>query len=473
MIIRTYLNKNNTLIYNSNSNTGKNPVTELYYGGDINNNKLFTRFIFSFDLQRIKDFRIKGMYPDLNKFTHKLRMTNTGAFDKQLLGGKTSDGKSRASSFNLNVFTINQPWDEGVGYDYEAQKFFTSVDQTVISVNPSNWAESRTGVPWTNGGGVFSNWSSGTTIIATQHFDNGNENINIDISNEINGYLSGNTNNGLGIAFDEALENLITDNLQYTGFFTRHTQTFFEPYIESTYNEQIIDSRGNFYMDKLNKLYLYINVGGAPTNADSMSAMTVNINDDNGNLFSAFTSSSITNVSQGIYSIDLLIPSSGNTCTLYEDIWDGIAINGISRPPIELEFELKDSNEYYLIGSDITQSKKFTFNISGINDKENIKRGDIRKISIMARIPYTINQQEVLDSLEYRLYIKEGKGEYTVIDYTPVNLAFNYNYFLLDTASLIPQTYYLDIKSSSNYEIKTTKNIVRFDIVNESDKRNS
>ena len=33
MVVRTYFDKNNTIIKNSNINTGLNPVTELFYGG--------------------------------------------------------------------------------------------------------------------------------------------------------------------------------------------------------------------------------------------------------------------------------------------------------------------------------------------------------------------------------------------------------------------------------------------------------
>ena len=90
---------------------------------------------------------------------------------------------------------------------------------------------------------------------------------------------------------------------------------------------------------------------------------------------------------------------------------------------------------------------------------------------VNAKVPYTTNQQEVLDLLEYRLYVKEGNAEYTVIDYTSVDRAFNYNFFLLDTQSLVPQRYYLDIKAISNYEVKTTKNVISFDIVSQVDKR--
>jgi len=468
MVIRTFFDKNNTLIYNQDVNTGKNPVSELYYGGDVTGNKSFTRFIFKFDLDRIIEFREKGMYPNLSKLKHTLNMTNTGTFDSSLLGGQTADGKDRSSSFDLHVFEVNQPWDEGIGYDFEGQKYFSSLDASVISENPSNWTESNTGTQWANGGGVFSEWS-GITIINSQHFEDGNENLEIDITDAVNKILTGDTNNGFGIAFTEGLELSVQNNAQYVGFFTRHTQTFYEPFVETRYDNTILDNRGNFYMDKLNKLYLYINVGGIPTDADSISGVTVN--DNYGEIFSAFTSNDITHESQGVYSIELMVPTTPIGCVLYEDVWSGVTINGITRDKIELEFELKDSNEYYNIGDSSGVPKKYTFNVSGVRDNEKINRGDIRKVSVMARVPYTVNQQEVLDSLEYRIYIKEGNAEYTVIDYTPVELAFNYNYFLLDTASLVPQTYYLDIKATSNYEVNTTKNVVRFNIMNQVDEK--
>jgi hypothetical protein len=471
MVIRTYFDRNNTIIYNRTENTGKNPVAEMFYGGNVEKDEpFFSRYLFQFDVQRIIDLRTKGLYPDISKLKHTLKMTNTSTFDTSLLGGQTADGKDRASSFDLNLFEINQEWDGGVGYDFAGQKYFTSSDSTVTSTEPSNWLQPRNGDTWDNGNGVFSGWTSGTTL-ATQSFEDGNENLEIDVTDIVNGYLTGNTNNGLGLAFDESLENTIREELQYVGFFTRHTQTFYEPYVETRYENSIQDDRADFYLDKPNKLYLYVNLRGIPTDVDSMSGMSVTILDNLGETFSAFTSSDITHEDIGVYSIELTVPTTEIGCVLYEDIWEGITVNGITRPPIELEFELKDSNEYYSIGSDNSTPKNYKFNVSGIKDSEKIKRGDIRKVRVMAKVPYTTNDQEVLSSIEYRLYTREGQAEYTVIDYTPVNRAFNYNYFLLDTQSLLPTRYHLDVKVTSNSEVRTMQNIISFDITSQVDQR--
>jgi hypothetical protein len=86
---------------------------------------------------------------------------------------------------------------------------------------------------------------------------------------------------------------------------------------------------------------------------------------------------------------------------------------------------------------------------------------------VSTRIPYTVNQTQKIDRLVYRLYVKEGKNEYTVIDYQPLEMTPNTNYFLLDTQSLIPNTYYLDVKYESNLEVSTNKEVLKFDIVSQ------
>jgi hypothetical protein len=132
---------------------------------------------------------------------------------------------------------------------------------------------------------------------------------------------------------------------------------------------------------------------------------------------------------------------------------------------------MKDSNEYYNIGSSDNLPKRTAVSISGIQNNEKIKRGDVRKVIVSARIPYTVEQTQLIDDIKYRLYVTEGKPELTVIDFQPVEMANNNFYFLLDTASLIPNTYYLDVLVTSNLEVTTLKGVLQFDIVNQVDLR--
>jgi hypothetical protein len=470
MVIRTFIDRNNTLIYNDVTNTGRNPVAELFYGGQ-NGETIYSRHILHFDETRLKELYDCKSFGDLTKITHTLKMTNTGAFGNTL-GDTTCGGKARACSFDLIAFTVNQDWDEGVGYDYGACGFIGG--ESATSICPSNWTDAQTNILWANGNGVYSGSPSGITI-AEQHFEKGNEDIEMDITDYVNGLLTGDTNYGLGIAYKRTYEETLTNSLQYVGFFTRHTQTFFEPHVESFYDCPIQDDRNNFILDKNNKLYLYVNVGGNPTNVDELSAMTVTVRDNSDVVFSSYTGSAITQVTKGVYCIDIKVPSTADydDCTMFTDTWSGVTIDGILRPDIELDFSLRDSSNYYDIGENDALPKQYGFNVQGIRSGEKILRGDQRKVTIEARIPYTVNQSEVIDGIEYRLYVKEGPNEYTVIDWKDVQRTANRNYFLLDTEGLIPNTYYLDIKSHSNMEINTLKNVINFDIVGRSELRNN
>ena len=95
MIIHTFFDKNNTLIYNSLTNTGQNPITELYYGNSIDNPQ-YSRFIFHFDETRLKSLYTGGTMTILSAMTHTLKLTNTGFFDHSLLSGELNDGQQRA-----------------------------------------------------------------------------------------------------------------------------------------------------------------------------------------------------------------------------------------------------------------------------------------------------------------------------------------------------------------------------------------
>lgn len=461
MVIRTYFDKNNTIVSNTIANTGLNPVAELFYGGYDGIEK-YSRFLFHFDETRLKSLYNDGTYSDLSKLKHTLRLTNTASFDTGLLNG-TMSAKDRASSFDLILFTINQDWDNGVGYDYEVP-ILASGDY-FYSTGPSNWANPKIGFNWNGGTGVYSGSPSGITV-TTQHFDKGNENIEMDITDYVNGLLTGNTNHGLGIAFARGYELINTTALQYVGFFTNNTQTFYEPYVETIYENVIKDDRNNFFLDKNNKLYLYVNLGGNPTNLDQIPS--VDVYDYNGVIFSSYTSSEVSQVTKGVYAIDILVPTDmDNIQTMYNDVWGDITINGVNRPDISLNFVVKDSMDYYNIGTNDMLPKKVAVNISGIRNQENIKRGDIRRVIVSARIPYTVEQTQYIDNLQYRLYVKEGSRELTVIDFQPIEMANNYYYFLLDTPSLIPNTYYLDVLATSNLEVTTLKNVCQFNIVSQ------
>ena len=125
-IHKSYFDKSNTILYNSYVNTARNPIVELFFGrvDSINTPSGFSRYIFNIDLQtlndKISDSIISTGCTGFSQIKHTLRMKNTSFFDKDLINDKTSQGRRRATSFDLILFRIpqNQQWDSGVGYDY-------------------------------------------------------------------------------------------------------------------------------------------------------------------------------------------------------------------------------------------------------------------------------------------------------------------------------------------------------------------
>jgi len=460
-IYRSYFSKDNLLIQGNYVNTGLNPVAELFYG---TLDKSCSRYIFNFDVsgitQRFADYRI----PSGASVTHTLKMTNTLLYDKHLMGDTSQDFRAHATSFNLNVFSVPQFWDEGTGYDYTYSDTLIDINATILDT-ASNWFQATNSVNW-NEPGIYSGTSSSYyNQIATIHFDLGDEDIALDITTLVNGLIvSGQTSfYGLGLAFTPDLEVLSTDKLNSVGFFGKDTNSFFEPFIETAWEETILDDRNDFMYDKINKLYLYTNIRKEPTNLDQLPT-GVTITDYNGNIVTTITTG-ITQESLGVYSIELQL-NSGDYDNIslvnFTDTWSGLIMQGKILPNIELYFTVKENN-YYNIGTVVYEPEDFGFTFTGLKRGEQIQRGEVRKVIINVRKIYTYDNL-VIDGLSYRLYIKQGRNQIDIISNCAISRAFNQNYFYLDTSWLVEQDYFLELSLLSNGTI-TKKNDISFSVI--------
>ncbi len=233
---RSYFEKNNTIIKNTLINTAKNPTTEIFYGTG------FSKFIFKIDFSDLIT-KVANNEVIINSDTkHTLHLTNTIFGDETFKGAKRGNSKQRAASFDLILFQLNENWDEGIGFDYEETGFDYKSGNFSVSKIPSNWYYRNTVETWSEEG----IYSTGTTIIDTIHFDNGNEDINIDVTDYVNNILEGGEDFGLGLAFSIPYQNINPDYDKSVAFFSKYTQTFFEPYVETYFNDRIFDNRQSF-----------------------------------------------------------------------------------------------------------------------------------------------------------------------------------------------------------------------------------
>lgn len=484
-INNSYFNKNNTIISNSFTNTGRNPVCEIFYGSlpTTQYPNGFSRFIFNLDLDLLKSKIFDGTISTgcTDTLSHVLKLTNTSTFDKELLNTRTSQSRLRATSFDLILFRIpyideeqTQPqvWDEGVGYDFADLEYEIDYNDKNFSNRPSNWYQTTTIGVWTQPG-IYSNTNtgvvdySGLTIVGTQHFQFGDENLSIDMTDEIDAVLNGTLQNisGWGIAFKPQVENLtgLTDAYE-VAFFTRHTQTFYEPYLLTTYNDLIEDDRNNFTLGKVNKLYLYLYENGNPFNLDELPV--VDIADASGEVITGLSGITTCLRTKGVYEV-ILPPLIGfkTPCT-FTDTWSNLILNGFSLPNVLNEFTVYPIKNSISIGTNSQDPKIYGFDYYGIKQDEKIYNTDIRKVGVIIKQAYTT--QKLLQKVDayYRVYVREGQTEVEVQDWTKINRTPNEYYFIFDTRDKIPNEYYIDIKVQSSGEINTYKRQIKFQIVN-------
>lgn len=449
LITRTFLDKTNTIVYGDEVNLGMNPILELYYGN------VYTRGLIYFNIDKLKKLIEDNTYPDITKLTHKLKMKNVASLSTPYSTKcNIYNDAIRAKSFDLVFFLIDKDWDMGGGFDFLKDGFNTV--NRIYSTDGSNWFKANNLETW-NENGIMSASNIEKNIIAKQHFDVGNESIDVDITSIVNDMILGNIeNHGIGIAFCNELESQSSDEINYVGFFTNHTHTFFHPYLETVYNDTIQDDRTNFYLDKDNKLYFYASVGTKMVNLDKLPTCTIN-----------GTHKGVKQATKGVYYIELNMDSNiYDSEMMFYDIWSNIYYKGKHIPDKELYFTTKSSEDYFSFGIPYETKKNDEIipSISGINYKENILQGDIRKINIITKIPYTSKQSYDIYDLYYRLYVLSGDEEITVIDWMPIDRGYNENYFLINTNELIPYRYFIDIKIKKDLEEKIYKKLTEFEI---------
>lgn len=365
----------------------------------------------------------------------------------------------------------------------------------------------------------FAEGDKSSIVIARQKFDIGVEDINVDITDVVNRYLDGELENyGIGIAFSPMLENIGNEedtnytlgdflnwvneykkedymkkeslmkvlnesgmpsefdrNIKlnnfkldklgygenYVGFFTDRTNTFFEPYVETVYNDWIADDRGNFCLNKNNRLYFYSAIEGNPINLDEMPICKI-VNDEG----ETIKLCDVKQTSTGAYYVEVMFPSDQyEENYMYYDVWDNIIYNGVRYPEMELEFVLKNASSWISLGTPMAKTASFTPSLSGIKSNEEIRRGDIRKLTIESLVNYTNNTSQNVDNVQVRVYIKDGTREVEVFPFQNANRAFNDTYVLIDTSTMVPQKYYVDVKFRYNMQEIVHHDVLNFKIV--------
>ena len=433
-IKRYYATKDNTITnaFKSNlttrgvsGNMGQSDILEVFsiYAQASSSSGLsseLSRVLIQFDTTAINADRTGGLIPASGSVNFFLTM-----YDAE-------HTQTTPKNYTLVVSAISQSWDEGLGLDMEE---YTDEDA-------SNWLSSSDGTKWVNAGGgeapggsyITGSASSLLEYHFTQTFDNGFENLEIDVSHLVEDWIKGELNNyGFGVRLTGSNE-ADTDSYYTKMFFARGSQFFHKrPVIEARWDNTKKDNRGDFFLssslvpasDNLMNLYLYNVVRGQLTDIPA-----VGTNDILVSIYSGTTGPTgnklklppgggvaadghlnITgsHVETGIYSCSFAYVSS--SITKIFDVWSSGSVE-------------------YHTGSGITVK---TFNSQNYNF-------DQRYISKVTNLRSTYDKGE---KVRFRLYTRQKDWSPTI--YTVANRAIETN--------IIDNTYYRFTRLSDNLEV--------------------
>lgn len=504
MVRHIFLDKTNTITKGSLWNTGLNPILEINYGNEV------SRGLIHFDVNEIGALIADGTFSDPSKLICTLKMTNCASVDglpyDKNIHRRATEPVERATSFDLVLYRLPQEFDAGKGFEYVSD-FWLEANHSRAFVNmASNWYYAKRATVWEADkekvipddygrieldanhpsyfyqyiqsgetevrerinleGGVYkfsklvdeyNKYKAGedSIIVGSQHFDFGAENLEIDITKYVFDCLESGKNYGLMLAFIPHLERTRLNVQQYVSFFTDLTNTFFHPYVECKYCDVIADDRANFCQGRKNRLYLYSNIGGEPVSLDEGITCTID-----GKEYE------VKQATKGAYYVEITPdPCDFEVETIHYDIWSNLSLNGEPITDIEQEFVVNPMHNFLSVGSNSAMPDKTVPQVSGINDAEELTRGEIREVVVDFRKEYTTNRKQLLDDAEWRLYVKDANRELDVLEYHPVERAFLNNFFTINTEDLIPNDYFVDIRVRNSRETRYYKKVLRFRVV--------
>jgi hypothetical protein len=185
------------------SNTGASEVSELYVLTSSAQSRGKSRILMYFDLSSISSSIASNVIPS-GTAQYRLFLKNATHYD------------TVPYSFDVEVCPLSQTWAEGRG--------LSMYDEDLQDGGYANWTKATSLVNWNISG---SSYISGAAFTASQYFETGHEDLDIDISNIVRLWLTGNLpNHGVAIKFrsdyetasqEMPMQQNVRPNLQHFG----------------------------------------------------------------------------------------------------------------------------------------------------------------------------------------------------------------------------------------------------------------
>jgi len=253
-----------------NSNTGRAGTLDLFklYDETASGSSPaieLSRLLIKFDLESLKSLTSSLINPSDQSFKAKIRMKSV------------STGLPVPYDFTVSSFPLARSFAEGYGRDVSAYSDLGASNFISSSID-SAWFISGAEAFGAIGDSNVDYYSSGNlgsglvNLESKQYFEDGNEDLLIDVTSVISSTLAGMIeNNGFRLSFSGSQE---TDDITrfVKRFASRHVvEHALRPRLEISFDDSINDSHENFYFDSTGSLYLRNYVGSGLANVLSRS----------------------------------------------------------------------------------------------------------------------------------------------------------------------------------------------------------
>lgn len=299
--------KANLSVRGVSGNMGLSDILEVFsiFGQASSASSELSRVLIKFPVADIIADRAAGIIPASGSISWFLNLYNA------------KHSQTVPKSFTLTVSAVSSSWDEGSGLDMEEYSDIGTANWIVAASSSTAGTSS-----WVSQGGDYH-----VSPKFTQTFDNGIEDLSINVSNLVEQWIAGTKSNyGFGIALSSSLETAFQS--YYTKkFFARGSEFFFKrPTLQAKWNSVKKDNRGYFMAssslasaaDNLNTIYLYNVVRGQLKNIPSIGTgpIYVRIFDDavSGSQITATPNNPVTGgwYSTGIYTASFALDTTAS-----------------------------------------------------------------------------------------------------------------------------------------------------------------
>lgn len=273
------------------SNSGRSEILELFVLTSSQSSRGVSRVLLNFDISQISSSIASGDIPS-SSVEYRLILKHAPSYE------------TVPASFDVIVHPLSSAWDSGNG--------LSMYDEGRKDSGYSNWVNATSIVPWVTPGTDFI-----SSVSASQHFDSGFEDLNLDISNIMNAFLTGGIpNNGIIVKFPTPYETGSQD-FYVKKFFSQHAVVPERaPRLEARWSDTIEDDRSNIKYENSGSLFYYKFLNGSPQNVAL--PLYANILNSSSAVVQTLTASL---VEAGIYQISGVFVAPTSSTKTFQDVW--------------------------------------------------------------------------------------------------------------------------------------------------------